>query len=127
MTHERGYEKVVVVVDHPDLVGVHEDPLDLLEGAVEYDVELLRVRGVFDLLQHWAVVVAEGVQLVQGEFDALVALGELEHLLESDQRLLVLVNHHERAPIEGLEKTRVGLKESEMELMEEAYSFERLQ
>ena len=127
MTHERGYEKVVVVVDHPDLVGVHEDPLDLLEGAVEYDVELLRVRGVFDLLQHWAVVVAEGIQLVQGQLDALVALGKLEHLLESDQRLLVLVNHHERAPIEGLEKTRVGLKESEMELMEEAYSLERLQ
>ena len=99
-THERGYEKVVVVIDHPDLVGVHEDPLNLLEGAVEYYVELLRVGRIFDLLQHWAVVVAEGIQLMQGEFDALVALGELEHLLESDQRLLVLVNHHERAPIE---------------------------
>ena len=95
MTHEGGYEKVVVVVDHPDLVGVHEDPLNLLEGAVEYDVEFLRVSGIFDLLQHWAVVVAEGIQLMQGEFDALVALGELEHFLKSDQRLLVLVDHHE--------------------------------
>ena len=112
-THQRGYEKVVVVVDHADLVGVHEDPLDLLEGAVEDDVELLRIGRVLDLLQHRAVVVAERVQLVQGELDALVALGELEHLLESDQRLLVLVYHHERLPVEGLEEARIRLKEVE--------------
>ena len=112
-THQRCYEKVVVVIDHADLVGVHEDPLDLLEGAVEDDVELLRVGRVLDLLQHGAVVVAERVQLVQGELDALVALGELEHLLESDQRLLVLVYHHERLPVEGLEEARICLKEVE--------------
>ena len=109
-THQRGYEIVVVVVDHSDLVGVHEDPLDLLEGAVEDDMELLRVGRVPDLLQHRAVVVAERVQLVQGELDALVALGELEHLLESDQRLLVLVYHHERLPVEGLEEARICLE-----------------
>ena len=114
MTHQRGYEKVVVVVDHPDLVGVHEDPLDLLEGAVEDDVELLRVGRVLDLLQHRAVVVAERVQLMQRELDALVALGELEHLLESDQRLLVLVYHHERLPVEGLEEARICLEVIEL-------------
>ena len=112
VTHQRGYEKVVVVVDHPDLVGVHEDPLDLLEGAVEYDVKLLRVGRVLDLLQHRTVVVAERIQLVQGEFDALVALGELEHLLESDQRLLVFVYHHERLPVKGLEEARICLKDA---------------
>ena len=110
MTHQRGYEKVVVVVDHPDLVGVHEDPLDLLEGAVEYDVKLLCVGRVLYLLQHRAVVVAEGVELVQGELHASVALRVLQHLLQPHQRLLIFINHHEFFPVEFLEKTGIRLQ-----------------
>ena len=104
---EGGDQVAVVVGDEVDVGGLPQHLLDLVVGAVDDDLGL---AGHPDLLELRAVVVGVGEELLDLELDAVVALGELEDVLEAHQGLLVLVEHHHGLPVEGLDEVGVGLR-----------------
>ena len=107
MAYQRRNHVIVVVCDESNLISLPENVLNLFKAAIEHDP---RLAALLDLLEEGSIIVAEGVELPQRDLDAVEAFGVLDHLLDADQTLLVLENHHQGLPAKLVNQVCVSLE-----------------
>jgi hypothetical protein len=82
----------VIVTDEANFIGLLQNFLDLVEGAIQDD---LGGAGSLDLLEQRTVVVGVCVELPDGQTNGIHMPRILEHFLQLDHGLLIFIEKHQ--------------------------------